>query len=113
MISLCSCRFQEACKIYGVPEQDVFQTSDLWERKDVAMVTTTLFALGRTVIIIYATKVFKTGSKLLKRKELAILKIFSYIFFMPDVATSTATAIVKVKKLVVRPVIPVIHLSVK
>ncbi|KAK2703354.1 muscle-specific protein 20-like isoform X1 [Artemia franciscana] len=41
-------KFQEACKIYGVPEQDVFQTSDLWERKDVAMVTTTLFALGRT-----------------------------------------------------------------
>lgn len=34
-------------KEYGVPDIDVFQTVDLWEKKDVAGVTNTLFALGR------------------------------------------------------------------
>jgi hypothetical protein len=34
---------------YGVNEIDVFQTVDLWEKKDISQVTTTLFALGRTV----------------------------------------------------------------
>jgi hypothetical protein len=42
-------RFQEACKKYGVPELDIFQTTDLSERKDIAAVTATIFALGRTV----------------------------------------------------------------
>lgn len=42
-------RFQAACKAYGVSDLDVFQTVDLWEKKDIAMVTTTLFALGREV----------------------------------------------------------------
>jgi len=32
-----------------VDDVDVFQTVDLWERKDIAQVVTTLFALGRTV----------------------------------------------------------------
>jgi len=41
-------RFQEACKKYGVPELDIFQTTDLSERKDIAAVTATIFALGRT-----------------------------------------------------------------
>lgn len=40
-------KFQAACKAYGVSDLDVFQTVDLWEKKDIAMVTTTLFALGR------------------------------------------------------------------
>lgn len=40
-------KFQAACKAYGVNDLDVFQTVDLWEGKDIAMVTTTLFALGR------------------------------------------------------------------
>ncbi|CAG0900529.1 unnamed protein product, partial [Darwinula stevensoni] len=39
--------FQNACKEYGVSDVDVFQTVDLWEKKDLAMVTTTIFALGR------------------------------------------------------------------
>ncbi|XP_066154339.1 muscle-specific protein 20 [Euwallacea fornicatus] len=39
--------FQAAIKNYGVPDIDVFQTVDLWEKKDVANVTNTLFALGR------------------------------------------------------------------
>ncbi|XP_065222456.1 muscle-specific protein 20 [Planococcus citri] len=40
-------KFQAACKAYGVADLDTFQTADLWERKDIAQVTTTLFALGR------------------------------------------------------------------
>ncbi|XP_069680611.1 muscle-specific protein 20 isoform X1 [Periplaneta americana] len=40
--------FQQALKNYGVADVDVFQTVDLWEKKDIAQVTTTLFALGRT-----------------------------------------------------------------
>ena len=42
-------RFQQSLKNYGVNDVDVFQTVDLWEKKDIAQVTTTLFALGRTV----------------------------------------------------------------
>ena len=42
-------RFQEACKKYGVPEMDVFQTIDLAEKKDIAKVTSTIFALGSAV----------------------------------------------------------------
>ncbi|KAK0080343.1 hypothetical protein PV325_014105 [Microctonus aethiopoides] len=40
--------FQKAMKEYGVVDNDVFQTVDLWEKKDIAQVVTTLFALGRT-----------------------------------------------------------------
>ncbi|XP_013403492.1 myophilin isoform X3 [Lingula anatina] len=40
--------FQQALKHYGVPEEDVFQTVDLWEKKDISQVTMTLMALGRT-----------------------------------------------------------------
>lgn len=43
--------FQKALKEYGVPDQDVFQTVDLWEKKDISQVTNTLFALGRAVSI--------------------------------------------------------------
>jgi hypothetical protein len=39
--------FQKALKDYGVPDLDVFQTVDLWEQKDIAQVTSTIFALGR------------------------------------------------------------------
>lgn len=41
--------FQKAIKSYGVPDLDVFQTVDLWEKKDIAQVTNTIFALGRAV----------------------------------------------------------------
>ncbi|CUT99442.1 Myophilin [Echinococcus multilocularis] len=40
--------FLEAMKVYGVPVADLFQTVDLFEKKDIAQVTRTLFALGRT-----------------------------------------------------------------
>lgn len=36
-------------KDYGVADLDVFQTVDLYNKKDISQVTTTLFALGRTV----------------------------------------------------------------
>ncbi|KAM3185708.1 hypothetical protein ACTXT7_005820 [Hymenolepis weldensis] len=40
--------FVEAIKAYGVPTADLFQTVDLFEKKDIASVTKTIFALGRT-----------------------------------------------------------------
>jgi len=40
--------FQKAIQEYGVPKIDVFQTVDLWEKKDMSAITTCLFALGRT-----------------------------------------------------------------
>ena len=41
--------FQKALKAYGVPDIDVFQTVDLFEKKDISQVTNTFFALGRAV----------------------------------------------------------------
>nr|CAD7442161.1 unnamed protein product [Timema bartmani] len=41
-------RFQKACTAYGVPDVDLFQTVDLWDFKNIAAVTTTIFAIGRT-----------------------------------------------------------------
>lgn len=40
-------QFQKACIKYGVTDVDLFQTTDLWDRKNVALVTTTIFAVGR------------------------------------------------------------------
>lgn len=42
-------KFQKAIQEYGVPDIDVFQTVELWEKKDIGQVITTLFALGREV----------------------------------------------------------------
>jgi len=42
-------RFQKACTKYGVPDVDLFQTVDLFDRKNIAQVTMTIFAIGRTV----------------------------------------------------------------
>lgn len=41
-------RFQRACTRYGVPDVDLFQTTDLWDKKNIVLVTTTIFAIGRT-----------------------------------------------------------------
>jgi len=41
-------QFQKACIKYGVPDVDLFQTTDLWDQKNIALVTTTIFAIGRT-----------------------------------------------------------------
>lgn len=42
--------FQKALQEYGVPDIDIFQTADLFEKKDIQKVTKTFFALGRTVL---------------------------------------------------------------
>merc|ERR1711890_9070 len=41
--------FQSAMAQYGVDKVDIFQTSDLFERKDLGAVTNTIFALDRAV----------------------------------------------------------------
>ncbi|KAK3578430.1 hypothetical protein CHS0354_037395 [Potamilus streckersoni] len=40
-------RFQVAAKQYGVPVNEVFQTVDLWEKKNIPQVTLCIHALGR------------------------------------------------------------------
>lgn len=40
-------RFQAAIKKYGVPEEEIFQTADLFERRNIAQVTLCLHSLGR------------------------------------------------------------------
>lgn len=40
-------QFQKACIKYGVADVDLFQTTDLWDKKNIALVTTTIFAVGR------------------------------------------------------------------
>ncbi|XP_034488170.1 myophilin [Drosophila innubila] len=40
-------RFQAAVKKYGVPEEEIFQTADLFERRNIPQVTLSLYALGR------------------------------------------------------------------
>ncbi|XP_014292804.1 muscle-specific protein 20 [Halyomorpha halys] len=39
--------FLKAMTEYGVPDVDLFQTVDLYEKKDIGQVTTALFGLGR------------------------------------------------------------------
>lgn len=40
-------RFQAFMKKYGLPESEIFQTADLFERRNIAQVTLSLYALGR------------------------------------------------------------------
>jgi hypothetical protein len=42
-------KFQDAIRKYGVPDIDVFQTVDLYERRNIPQVTQCIMALGRTV----------------------------------------------------------------
>lgn len=46
-------RFQKACVKYGVPDVDLFQAVDLMERKNIAQVTNTIFAIGRAVSFLF------------------------------------------------------------
>lgn len=68
--------FQKALKDYGVPDLDGFQTVDLWEMKDIAQVTSTIFALGRAVSIFF----IKIVRKFLKIRKILILRNFLIIF---------------------------------
>jgi len=40
-------RFQAAMKKYGVPEEEIFQTADLFERRNISQVVLSLYSLGR------------------------------------------------------------------
>ncbi|KAI1287006.1 Muscle-specific protein 20 [Halotydeus destructor] len=40
-------KFQEGCKKFGVADVDVFQTVDLWEKRNIPQVTQCIMALGR------------------------------------------------------------------
>lgn len=42
-------RFQAAIKKYGVPEEEIFQTADLFERRNIPQVTLCLYCLARIV----------------------------------------------------------------
>jgi hypothetical protein len=42
-------KFQDAIKRYGVPDIDVFQTVDLYERRNIPKVIQCIMALGQTV----------------------------------------------------------------
>ncbi len=41
--------FQNAARAYGVPDNELFQTVDLFEKKNIAQVTLAIHALGRYV----------------------------------------------------------------
>jgi len=40
-------RFQDAIRKYGVPDQEIFQTADLFERRNLKQVALCLYSLGR------------------------------------------------------------------
>ncbi|XP_064122194.1 muscle-specific protein 20-like [Macrobrachium nipponense] len=40
-------RFQEAVKKYGLPHEEIFQTADLYERRNIPQVVICLYSLGR------------------------------------------------------------------
>lgn len=42
-------QFQRAAQHYGVPEVDLFNANDLWDQKNISVVTQTIFAIGRAV----------------------------------------------------------------
>lgn len=42
-------RFQAFVKKYGLPEEEIFQTADLFEKRNIAQVTLSLFSLARLV----------------------------------------------------------------
>ena len=44
-------RFQKALRNYGVPSEELFQTPDLFERRNIKQVTLSLLALARCVSI--------------------------------------------------------------
>jgi len=40
-------RFQAAAKAYGVPHEEIFQTADLFERRNIPQVVISVYSLGR------------------------------------------------------------------
>lgn len=43
--------FQNALLAYGLQQEDIFQTVDLWEKRNIAAVTKTIYALARVVSV--------------------------------------------------------------
>lgn len=41
--------FNRALIDYGLKQEDLFQTNDLWEKRNIPAVTKTIYALARTV----------------------------------------------------------------
>jgi transgelin len=42
-------QFQRAATFYGVSDVDLFNANDLWDQKNIALVTQTIFAVARAV----------------------------------------------------------------
>jgi hypothetical protein len=79
-------KFQDAIKRYGVPDIDVFQTVDLYERRNIPQVTQCIMALGRTVRL-ELFRTFPTFSKLFRTfptfsKLFRTFPIFSNLFII-------------------------------
>ena len=53
-----ACRFQDGIRKYGVPDEEIFQTADLFERRNIRQVCLCLYALARTVIFL-SSELFK------------------------------------------------------
>ena len=51
-------RFQAAIRKYGVPDEEIFQTADLFERRNIAQVTLCIFALARIVSTIKSASMY-------------------------------------------------------
>jgi hypothetical protein len=68
-------RFQAALKKYGVPEEEIFQTADLFERRNIPQVTLCLYALARLVSTQYRPSrlFFLSRDRVLLAKQLAVV----------------------------------------
>ena len=42
-------QLQKACLKYGVPDLDLFQATDLWDFKNISLVTQSIFGIARAV----------------------------------------------------------------
>lgn len=45
-------QFQVAAKAWGVSDGDLFNANDLWDQKNIAVVTQTIFAVARAVSVV-------------------------------------------------------------
>ena len=55
--------FLAAIKKYGVPDEEVFQTPDLFEGRNIAQVTLTLYSLGPFTNYVYKARYLGRWSK--------------------------------------------------
>jgi len=62
-------RFQAAIKKYGVPEEEIFQTADLFERRNIPQVTLCLYSLGRITQLHPEYNGPRLGPKMAEKQE--------------------------------------------